>query len=140
MTTTCSTATLLRAEVTPRQKYALNRWGSHPTTGKVRVYVSVTPEFPEPSMPLCGGSQKCGYYGPAACGEVDHDVWTRNYVRPGLAEQRALLVEALGREAFEALGTLTFSRKAGCSCGCSPGFVGTTVGTTDLFVTLEVAR
>lgn len=145
MTTTANpqapSATLLRAEVKRIDKSARSRWDLRPRNNRVRVFVTVTPDFPEPTGPLCHGSEKCGVYGPAACGEVDHKVWTNTYVRPGLAEQRRLLAEAIGREEFEALGALRFSVNAGCSmCPCSPGFIAEVTGTQDLFVTLEVAR
>lgn len=138
--TTSPTATLLRAEVKPVNKTRRSEYGPVPT-GKVRVFVSLDNDFPTPTGPKCRGSKKCGYFGPAACGEVDHSVWTNQYMKPGLAEQRALLEEALGREQFEALGKLTFSVRAGCSmCPCSPGFVAEARGTQDLFVSMEVAR
>lgn len=139
--TATPTATLLRAEVKRINKSQRNRWDTRPRSGKVRVFVTVDHPFPEPTGPLCRGSEKCGYYGPAACGEVDHQVWTSQYMKPGLAEQRALVAEALGREEFEALGKLTFSVRAGCSmCPCSPGFVTEARGTQDIFINLEVAR
>ncbi len=139
-TTTAPTALLLSAEVKRINKSRRTDWSPVPT-GRVRVFVTMDHEFPEPTGPRCSGSQKCGYFGPIGCGEVDHGVWERGYKRPGLAEQRALLAEVLGREEFEALGTLTFSAKAGCSmCPCSPGFVAEARGTQDLFVTMKVAR
>lgn len=140
-TTTAPTPLLLRAEVKKVNKDPRSRWDTRPRVGKVRVFVTLDHSFPEPVGPRCRGSEKCGYFGPAGCGEVDHKAWTNQYVKPALAEERALVAEALGREEFEALGKLTFSVHAGCSmCPCSPGFVAEARGTQDLFVTLEVAR
>jgi hypothetical protein len=140
MTTTTAPALLLSAEVKRINKMRRTVWSPVPT-GKVRVFVNLNHPFPEPTGPKCTGGDgaKCGQ--PAGeCREVDHKVWTNEYMKPALAEQRALLAEALGREEFEALGKLTFSAKAGCSmCPCSPGFVAEVKGTQDLFVTLEVA-
>lgn len=142
MTTTTAPALLLSASVKRVDKEGSNPWNrNQPRSGKVRVFVTLDHPFPEPTGPKCPGGEgaKCGR--PAGeCREVDHKVWTNEYLKPGLAEQRALLAEALGREEFEALGKLTFSSRAGCSmCPCSPGFVAEAKGTQDLHVTLEVA-
>jgi hypothetical protein len=50
--------------------------------------------------------------------EVDHKVWGR-YKRRGVAEQRWILVAA----GLERLLPVSFSHKAGCGCGCSPGLI-----------------
>lgn len=34
-------------------------------------------------------------------------------------------------------GDLRWSRKAGCSCGCSPGFISTQFGGKDIYVTIS---
>ena len=140
-TTTAPTALLLSASVKRINKDPMSRWDTRPRSGKVRVFVTLDHPFPEPTGPKCPGGEgaKCGR--PAGeCREVDHKVWTNEYMRPALAEERSLLAEALGREEFEALGKLTFSSRAGCSmCPCSPGFVAEAKGTQDLHVTLEVA-
>ena len=58
--------------------------------------------------------------------------WRRKALRATTAQVRELLA-ALGQQQAEA----AFSYKAGCTCGCSPGYVvkGSTLGNVDLFVT-----
>jgi len=70
--------------------------------------------------------------------ETDHKVWQKAR-REALAAERALVVEAmpeivakaereLKRELSNGLGKFSFSNKAGCSCGCSPGWIATARG------------
>lgn len=99
-----------------------------------RIFVTVTPELPAPTGPLCT-KEGCKCEGR----EVDHTVWKRKYLTPAKKEAKAAIAEALGDD-FEKLGSIWFSAKAGCGCGCSPGFVSERVTDHDLFITAEVDR
>lgn len=82
--------------------------------GATRIYVDITgrDQVQPPNGPLCRkpGCQCRGR-------EVDHAVW-RSYRRQAIAQLRQVAVAAgLGDHQIK------YSTKAGCSCGCSPGFV-----------------
>jgi hypothetical protein len=70
---------------------------------------------------------------PVGKAEVDHSVW-RSWMRRTTKQIRADLDSLVERGLMDDPGKLTFSRKAGCGCGCSPGFTGQTWG-QEVFVT-----
>lgn len=59
-----------------------------------------------------------------------------------VAEYRKLLPEMFKKLGLPATTTARWSQKAGCSCGCSPGFIltGSGVRNTDFWVTLKASR
>lgn len=109
---------------------------------KTRVYcadVTPTPTMPECADPTCE-SYSCRTAHAQAlmiamtgkrtplwegddrnrCGaEADHRLW-KAHRRVGIANMRKLLTEV---GVIDEVGSITFSNKAGCGCGCSPGFV-----------------
>lgn len=105
-----------------RPKDSTRHWKS----GKVRVFVSGqdAPEFDNPP------------YGSTRGDGSDEDRAWKRYNREELRLQREVLAQATAAmpELAEQLGKLSFSRKAGCSCGCSPGFVGTAWTNQDVWL------
>jgi hypothetical protein len=61
--------------------------------------------------------------------------------RAGVAALRAVALEALREVGLEGHAPLRWDRKAGCGCGCSPGFVasGTRETGWSLYVDVEAA-
>lgn len=53
--------------------------------------------------------------------EVDHKVWKR-FRREAIAAERKLIERAVAEGSLPD-GKVYFSSKAGCGCGCSPGFI-----------------
>jgi hypothetical protein len=96
---------------------------------KGRVFTDWKPEDvePEPTGPLCA-DQACrncnAHEAHGGKREVDHRVW-KAWVRRVTAVWKAELVTILadfwGVDPDEV--RVRFSSKAGCSCGCSPGWV-----------------
>lgn len=83
-------------------------------TGRIRVYVSGQDE---PTSPVPG---------PSVRGDgSDADQAWRRYNREEIRLMREVVEEAFAAdpELAEQLGKVVFSKKAGCSCGCSPGFI-----------------
>jgi hypothetical protein len=95
--------------------------------GKVRVFVSGEdePTFDHPGFGSVRGD-----------GSDEDRAWKR-YNREELRLQRELVAQAYVAvpELAADLGGLSFSRKAGCSCGCFPGFIAEGRGTQDVWVT-----
>lgn len=88
---------------------------------KGRLYVHLKDATDYPTGPICS-TEGC------ECGnrEVDHKVW-KNYRRAEISRMRTAVEQAV--EAGQLVpsilqhGMLNYSSKAGCSCGCSPGFI-----------------
>ncbi len=99
------------------------------------LFVEVVPGYPEPTDPKCT-EEGCRCQGR----EVDHGVWKREYLTPAKREAKAFLAEALGPDEYGELGAVWFSSRAGCGCGCSPGFVCEKVAEHDLHVRVNVLR
>lgn len=111
---------------------APNHWRDRPSRTKVYVSYDFADRVvgPEPTGPKCrdinckSGVCKVQRDNHASyfC-EVDHGVW-RKYLRSSIAAAKALMLPALAAHfgVPEAQLKLRFSAKAGCSCGCSPGF------------------
>lgn len=99
-------------------------------TTRIRVFVSGegTPDLPVPTPSIKGENKQL-------------DLEWKRYNREEVRLQRELIEEALADQPLtrERLGKLVFSRKAGCSCGCSPGFIAEGFGHEDLFISKSVA-
>lgn len=98
---------------------------SNNKTGRIRVFVSGegTPDLPVPTPSIKGDNKQL-------------DLEWKRYNREEVRLQRELIEEALAAdpELAARLGKLVFSRKAGCSCSCSPGFIAEGYGIEDLFI------
>jgi len=85
-------------------------------TRKTRVYVSISAEdVPLPIPPLF-----------AEDGETPNDAAWAAYNRAEVRVMRTRLREAhavMRAAGYAPDGSYAFSRKAGCGCGCSPGFI-----------------
>ena len=66
-----------------------------------------------------GSRHPAGGIGPVHPGWAEHDKAWRRYNRAEIANMRAVAAAALG----VAPSALRFSRRAGCTCPCSPGFL-----------------
>lgn len=105
-------------EIKTHPKDSTRPWKS----AKIRVYVAGEnePEWPVP--------------GPSVRGDgSDADRAWKRYNREERRLQREVIDEVLAQDTELAnhLGRLTWSRKAGCSCGCSPGWIAEGHGTED---------
>lgn len=112
-------------EITTRPKDSTRRtWNAE--FPKIRVYVAGEDE---PTWPIPGSSTR------GDGSEVDK-AWKR-YNREERRLQREVIDEALAErpELADQLGKLTWSRKAGCSCGCSPGWIAEGRGSQDVRIT-----
>lgn len=94
---------------------------------RIRVFVSgeAKPDMPVPPYGSTRGD-----------GSAEDKAW-KAYNRAEVANQRDLIEEALAQnpELATKLGKLSFSRKAGCGCGCSPGFIAEGQGSQDIWIT-----
>jgi hypothetical protein len=109
------------------------QWRDRPSKG--RVYVPNFEFEPQPTdlcsdltcgSAWCESARRNGK--PEYC-EVDHKQWKR-WLRNEIKLTKALITPILAQhfDVPEAQVDLRFSRKAGCSCGCSPGFIIDRVG------------
>lgn len=91
---------------------------------KTRVFSSIGTEIEEPKGPLCQDPDCESWYCKNGHPEVNHAVW-KAFLRYVQASARARLVpilaEYLDVEPSEL--KIRWSAKAGCSCGCSPGWI-----------------
>jgi len=95
---------------------------------KCRVFTGIDPDESEPMGPRCSDptceSLYCRPDVPDIQPNVDHKVW-KAWRRRAIVNVRAKLVpilaEHLGVE--PELVVIRHSSKAGCSCGCSPGWI-----------------
>lgn len=100
---------------------------------KTRVYVSTKGNDKE----VLGAHPPFGPRGEDPVVDMLWDAWNAHW----LAHARAALVKAfdkLGIDPGEVIFKATYDRKAGCSCGCSPGFVLKNDLGADFWVTMEV--
>lgn len=121
-------------------------WSDKPHA-RTRVYVTLKNELAAPDGPPCTdlecGSPTCDYARssghPENC-EVDHKVW-RAWQRKALLERKELFADVRlhdGTPLLDVVGALKFSRKAGCACGCSPGFIATMSYGKEIYIDAEV--
>lgn len=105
-------------EVTKRRK-------SNGRFGRIRVFVS---GYDEPSWDHPPYTKK------GDDPQADAD-WKR-YNREEIRLMREVVEEAVAQDPVLAaqLGRFSFSRKAGCSCSCSPGFVAEGRGMQDVWI------
>lgn len=98
---------------------------------KMRIYISGQPDPDLPTPP----------YGPKGQNAENDAAW-RKYNREELRIMREHVEWALGQLPGRpyAVGDLRFSRKAGCGCGCSPGFVTSYVHAYDLHIEVLKAK
>lgn len=91
---------------------------------KTRVYVNGTePEMEQPPNSILGE-------------DPELDAQWRKYNREEIRlmrEAAQATIDAIGWDA----GKLSFSRKAGCSCPCSPGFISQAYGSATLFIKIQ---
>lgn len=95
--------------------------------GKARVFVWGAPE-PEMELPA-----------PTMRGEdVEVDKAYDRYNRAQVRIWKAHLVAAMEQGVVPNVEGIRFSKKAGCSCPCSPGFIVDKFGSVDYHITVKV--
>ena len=126
---------LTRAHMIAKDK--ASQWETEPRTGKVKVYVWLNDD----AYTVDDGERPVfdDYDGDLDEFSAALDEYYKPVNRAYIKAHRAVVVavaEALNLD----LGKIGFSRNAGCSCSCSPGFVTEAVGQFDLYITATAAQ
>jgi len=114
-----------------RPKDTPNRWSSVPKTGKVKVYVWINDDAFAPEgmrYPRRDEYTSVEEY------DAAFTAYDRPLSRAWVAARREAMTQVLDAFGID-LGKARHSRTAGCSCGCSAGFITEATGQYDYYIT-----
>lgn len=109
-----------------------SRWALEPRTGRVKVFVWLNDEAYAPSgVPF---SPRRADFDSVEAYEEAYAAWDKALTKAWNAANREIIRQVAGAMNLD-LGKIRFSRTAGCSCGCSPGYTTDLVAQHDIYIT-----